>query len=183
MTAKIALACAALSCVSATAPAPTVTYAPVEQVFCAGSLGTAFRIRGGKFLSVAHVTSGEGCTIDGALLNAVPEEGLDFSVIEGLPKGMSFKINCDGFVPGQWYHAIGHARGLPAQTVVTIYATTYRHPDGMVIFFGPQTVIPGMSGGPVLNQAGEVVGMVNAYNPFFGLSFSRELKDTSLCRS
>jgi S1-C subfamily serine protease len=40
-------------------------------------------------------------------------------------------------------------------------------------------VIPGMSGGPVIDQTGAVVGTTNAYMPDTGISFSRDLRDTS----
>ena len=44
-------------------------------------------------------------------------------------------------------------------------------------------VIPGQSGGPMLSNAGAVVGTNNAYNPFYPVSFSRALKDTIICQS
>ena len=51
----------------------------------------------------------------------------------------------------------------------------------MRYLLGPQ-VIPGMSGGPILNSRGEVVGVVNRYTREMPLSYSRALKDTSVCR-
>lgn len=38
-----------------------------------------------------------------------------------------------------------------------------------------------MSGGPVFNSAGRVVGVVNGYNKGAPLSYSQALKDTALC--
>jgi hypothetical protein len=38
-----------------------------------------------------------------------------------------------------------------------------------------------MSGGPVFSKTGKVVGTVNAYALFYPISFSVELRGTSLC--
>jgi hypothetical protein len=53
---------------------------------------------------------------------------------------------------------------------------------GFYVLFGAETVIPGQSGGPLLNQAGEAVGTVNAFNPFLGISYSTPFKDTQICQ-
>jgi hypothetical protein len=168
---------------AATVVTPTANYPDVRQVFCMGGSGTAFRIRDGRMISVAHVTSIGGCRVDDQFMDATPEEGLDFSVNAPVGDGRGFKINCDGFVPGRWYFAVGFAGGAQWQTMTRHLATYMTIPNGMRVLLGSPTVIPGMSGGPIVNEAGEVVGVINAYLPFGRFSFSRELKDTSLCRN
>ena len=188
-----ALLCAApCSVVPATAPVITydeqrlkMDYPLVVKVSCAEGSGTAFRVGGKKLLSVAHVTSLHNCAIDGHPIRVIENDGiLDFSVIEAdLPGSNGFRIDCGGFRPSKWYWSAGYAYGLPYQTVVGIYSTAFTNVFGMQVFIGKHMVIPGMSGGPVLNAAGEVVGTVNAYHPLFGLSYSRALRDTSVCRA
>ena len=157
----------------------------VEQVRCDQGSGTAFQIDG-RYVSVNHVTAMSGCKIAGKpVMVTYAEQGGDFSIADRVGLG-GLKVDCSGFRDGHWYFAIGYARGLPTQTMVVLRAskatTRTVDRDGYYILTGRPTVIPGMSGGPILNAAGEVVGTINAYNPMFGLSHSRELKGTPLCR-
>jgi hypothetical protein len=160
-----------------------VQHPNVKQVVCLGGKGTAFRIGPDRFASVAHVTNNDTCSIDGKPISGVQERSIDFSTIALPNDGQDgLKIDCGGFVPGQWYWATGYAYGAPFQTNIALYAT-YVKVNGMRMFYGPRTVIPGMSGGPIFNASGAVVGTVNAYHPLLGTSYSVELKDTELCRS
>jgi hypothetical protein len=184
----LALAGVAPLIVSAS-PAPPETYRQivhyplVHQVLCLEGKGTAFRVGRTRFLSVAHVTTMHGCTIDGApVIDNIEDRKSDSSEVDvPTPKLGGFKINCNGFRPGEWVWAVGYAYGLPIQTGIALYPTYLKAPDGKRILIGPYNVIPGMSGGPILNSNGEVVGLVNAYLPGTPLSFSRELKDTAAC--
>lgn len=183
MIGKCVQAALAFACVSAATPPetpPPYHYPMVKQVLCKYAKGTAFRL-GDTVVTAAHVSNNYGCTIGGEAFTANSEPGLDFATLEGLPIGRGMKINCDGFKAGEWYHAVGYASGNPWQMTVTVLATWERAGNGVRIMLGYPTFIPGMSGGPVMNGAGEVVGIVNSYwrgQPYSG---SRELKDTSLC--
>lgn len=131
-------------------------------------------------ISVNHVTSLHGCFIDGQPAVPHPEDNLDFSTIDLPAKGL--RINCEGFKDNEIYWAVGYAWGGPVQRVITLVGTGQKDSStGEAILLGNPTVIPGMSGGPILNSRGEVVGTVNQYSPMFPLSLSRELRDTSLC--
>jgi hypothetical protein len=147
-----------------------------------GGKGTAFKTDKG-YVSVAHVTSLLGCSIEGVPIGAEPEDG-DFSRVDykGDPRIRGFKVNCEGFIPGRWYHAVGHAGGYEWQTMQRHLATFKKAENGHRALLGNPTVIPGMSGGVYLNEQGEAVGTINAYSPLFPVSFSRELRDTSLCK-
>ena len=159
----------------------TVNFPAVRQIVCAGGKGTGFRIADGRWVSVAHVTNNLACSIHGMPLGAKDEPG-DFSITDYEGKAGGFPVNCEGFKPGEYYFAIGYAGGFEWQTMTRHMATYKLSDDGYRILLGSPTVIPGMSGGPILNAKGEVVGTVNMYSKIYPLSFSRELKDTSLCK-
>ena len=164
---------------------PDYTHRPlIHQVDCADSRGTAFRVGPTKFISVAHVTDGKNCTIDGHPFSHVDDPGLDFSVIEipALRRGGAMRINCKGFVVGEYYFASGYALGRPWQQTVTLRATG-QVIEGLRLLWGSPTVIPGMSGGPLMNAQGEVVGTVNRYSPWMPMSWSQPLSETSVCNS
>lgn len=159
----------------------------VKQVVCIGSRGTAWRLSRGRFASVDHVTSNAGCTINGKPIKVEHSDPFgDFSIVTveddvegGIP------VNCAGFFHGNHYYSVGYARGWPVSVVITIRANNFFHNSfrQWQIFTGIEYVIPGMSGGPILNSAGEAVGEVNAYNKWEGLSWSRPLSETVLCQS
>lgn len=161
-----------------------INYPLVHQVLCKEGAGTAFRIGPRRFLSVAHVTTLHNCTIDKAPITVIEQDGNnDFSIVEaGPPQRYAVKVSCEGFKTFEWYWAVGYAYGLPFQTVVALNATAFDADNGERILTGRYSVIPGMSGGPILNGRGEVVGTVNMYDPARPISLSRSLKDTSVCK-
>ena len=160
-----------------------VAYPLIHKVSCDEGSGTAFRVGVNHWMSVAHVTAMHNCAVDGAKVSVTEQDGArDFSrfdTMNAVPNG--FRVSCVGFLPGRWYWAIGHAKGLAIQTAIPVYATYAKAPDGKRVLIGPYDFIPGMSGGPVLDELGQVVGTVNAYLPGTPISLSRELKDTSVC--
>lgn len=158
-------------------------YPLIHQVKCAKVLGTAFRIGRTTFETAAHVASNVGCTIDGAPVSIASIDGqLDAATISApIPSPDAAQIDCGGFKVGQWYWADGYANGLPLQLLMPVYAAAYHHASGLQILVGPELFIPGMSGGPVMDSSGRVVGIVNAYNREYRVSLSRALKDTNVC--
>ena len=78
---------------------------------------------------------------------------------------------------------LGYARGLDTLTTVDLTATGTSM-DIFAVLSGVFTVVPGMSGGPVIDpQTGKVVGIVNLYNMQAGMSGSIPLKATPICQS
>lgn len=184
MLKRLLLATLPLALSGATKPAtqlePGQLYPQVHQIVCAEGKGTGFDSDRGV-LSVAHVTESNDCRIGGRPIFSLKDKDSDFSVVLSERPHAGFKVNCEGFKGGEYYFAVGYARGWKWQTMVMLMATT-QTVGGQTLLLGPPTVIPGMSGGPVLNAAGEVVGTVNRYSPIYPLSFSQPLSDTSVCK-
>lgn len=192
MTLKAAVACLAapflLSFSEPTQEAkPVYANVPqVRQVLCDGSRGTAFRVGSGAFVTARHVSAASNCRIDGEPITVTWESvELDIAVLRTKVYGKGLPINCDGFKDRQGYAGVGHAEGKPVQRVIFVLFikdVDDNHPRWMKFstLYGAQ-YIPGMSGGPVFNSAGEVVGIVNGYNRWLPISYSQSLKDTPLC--
>jgi hypothetical protein len=158
-------------------------YPQVKRVDCDEGRGTAWRLDGPHWASVAHVTALHDCEIDGLPISVTEQDGgHDFARIDvGNSRLNGLKIDCHGFIAGEWYWSVGFAQGLPFQTAVAVYATYAKAADGKRVLLGQYNFIPGMSGGPVMDAQGNVVGVVNAFIPGTPISLSRELRQTSLC--
>ena len=136
------------------------------KFFCSG-----FVIRQDTIQTAYHclMSSGEELKVDGkqvAILYADPK--LDSATL-GVPTGgrKALRPAVNQPLPGQVVYSIGHAAGQKRLT------TTYggvREVQGKYLITDP-IVIAGMSGGPVLNKDGEVVGMNH-------MSFSREFHES-----
>lgn len=173
-------------------PTPAVTETGIDpslhpeivRVDCDETRGSAVKIGPRILLSVAHVTDGDNCKINGLPITVLGKKD-DFSIIsiESEPFDRWLKIDCGGFVGGRKYTAIGFARGLPYQTTVDVQSMGDRI-WGFDRLWGVFTVIPGMSGGAFIDsETGNMVGMVNVYDARVGHSGSIPLKVTSICRS
>jgi hypothetical protein len=190
MIRNLAACLAAPFLASASIPdAITVTHHPsVVQVLCDQGRGTAFRWRGNAVISVMHVVGLSNCSINGVPIEvALKDEEQDFAILR-LPSSVpGIPVNCEGFKSGERYYAVGYARGRPYQRMIAVQgseaATRVYGAKGFSVLVGAEYFIPGMSGGPVLNADGEAVGTVNAFNPFLGISYSTQLKDTAICSS
>lgn len=167
-------------------PTTFVSHPYVEKLTCNRGTGTGFKISDGRWLSVDHVTSIGGCTMDGKPITVTyADPHGDFSVFTVADRRRGgIAVNCGGFADAKWYHGIGHGGGL-----ITPQAKAVRY-SALFTLFGSKRwgvleanrFVPGMSGGPVLDQTGRVVGTVNAYGLLERISFSRELKDTVICQ-
>jgi len=152
---------------------------PSERRFTVPSLGTGFVISGeGLIVTNSHVVDGvekievvfsDGSRSKAEIVGADPKT--DIALIrakaersyEPLPLGDS-----DALLPGDWVIAVGNPFGLDHTVTAGIVSAT-----GRDIGQGPyddfiQTdaaINPGNSGGPLLNLAGEVIGINTAINP------------------
>jgi hypothetical protein len=163
---------------------PSTAHPEVLRVDCIASAGTAFRTSPHRAITVAHVIENGGCFIEGEPFTVL-YRWHDFAILE-LPKpGKWMRLDCDGFVPGRTYVARGYARGRKTLTDVQITATKERWlsiSGNLVVFNDIFTVIPGQSGGPIIDPAtGKAVGTVNLYDSRGGRSAGMSLKDTVAC--
>jgi S1-C subfamily serine protease len=132
----------------------------------------------GRIMTNAHVVSGAD-TVKVTLKDGREFEG-KVQGIDPLTDVAVVKINVKGLptvrmgsteklVPGQWAIAIGNPLGLDNTVTVGIISATGRSssqvgiPDKRVRFIQTDAAInPGNSGGPLLNDAGEVIGINTA---------------------
>ena len=168
--------------------APPAAHVDDAQLLrCDNRSGTVWRISGDRYVSAHHVTLDSACTLNGKPIRTIRSDaGLDFAVLSSSRgQGRVYEIDCNGFVPGEVYRAIGWARGtdllaLPVMSTGVSWTGPVGEEGRLHTFHALRGVaIPGMSGGPVLSRANKVVGIVNASG--FGMMLSRPLSETPLC--
>lgn len=172
-------------------PPTYVKHSAVKQVICDNGLGSAFRVGPTTFATAAHVADNAGCEIEDQPITVEQiDQATDYALVSVpvAPKGLVMDLDCSGFTDKQFYYAIGYAGGFPKQRhLVVRFSQTVTNlarafVKGLSALVGPVYFIRGMSGGPVTNSEGRATGIVNAFDPFLGLSFSRPLSETPLCR-
>jgi hypothetical protein len=165
----------------------------VERIVCgdaAGtSVGTGARIDVDIVLTANHVVKGRPCLIDGEpaeLLHADP--ALDVAVLRAATKsynGTRMLVSCEPVAPGQTYYGVGWA--FSADLAVQRFVATNgksrdRGFEGEMLMRG--NGYPGMSGGPVIDANGFIVGIVNgSQGDGLSLMASRSVRDTFLCKA
>ena len=142
-------------------------------------LGSGFIIsEDGQIITNAHVVDGadtvtvtlkDGRILDGQVLGSDPVT--DIAVIKVNERNLPTVSlgNSDQLQPGEWSIAIGNPLGLDNTVTVGIVSGVGRSsnqvgvPDKRVEFIQTDTAIkPGNSGGTLLNQQGEVIGVNTA---------------------
>ena len=141
-----------------------------------GAIGTGVKVGRHTYITAAHVVDGRQCYINGVpvLVTQSGGEKLDYAVFLGPENDVMIPATCDGYRAGQSYLARGYAFGGYAANAEPWIAT--RIPWGPLEMFSGFAA-PGMSGGPVMDKRGRVIGIVNTRNP----SMSLPLDHTPLC--
>lgn len=150
---------------------------PVVQVVCEDRKGTAVKIGDDSYITAAHVAVASGCEIDGTpVVNVEVDTARDYAIVRGPSSRRSAKYSCRGFLPDTEYLGVGYAFGWKNLTYQPLRSSGFKVVGEPTQMFTGE-VIPGMSGGPVFDRSGAVVGIVNMRWP----ARSLPLKETSLC--
>lgn len=157
----------------------------VEKIECGNKIGSGSRIDTDTVITATHVVTDGGCTIRGKPAEVIySDPKQDFSVLRTADKSSSrMAISCAAPVEGAEYFAIGYAFGddfVVQPLTGTSSKVRAGQFAGMKMLRG--NIYPGMSGGPVIDRTGSIVGIVNAA-PRNGLSsmLSLSLSGTYLC--
>lgn len=135
-------------------------------------LGSGFFVAQGVVATNLHVVQGEQSiaikTVDGAMYAVSAVRGFDHKVdlalleIDGKPENAPLSLaNSEGVSQGDAVFAVGSPRGLES-TLSTGIVSAIRENDGNQVFQVTAPVAPGSSGGPALNDRGEVIGVITA---------------------
>lgn len=152
---------------------------PVPEVPVRQGQGSGFIFTpDGKIMTNAHVVEGasavrvtlpDGRQFDGKVVGADPLTDVAVVQIEAEKLPTVQLGNSDALVPGEWAIAIGNPLGLSNTVTAGIISATGRASneigaaDKRVSFIQTDAAInPGNSGGPLLNAAGQVVGVNTA---------------------
>jgi hypothetical protein len=166
---------------------PRANVDDAQLLVCGNRSGTVWRISGDRYVTASHVSEVSNCSLGGRPIRVIQSDvALDYAVLSSSRgEGREYEIDCGGFVAGEVYRAIGWARGtdllaLPVAATGETWAGQLGNTTGTYSFHLLRGgAIPGMSGGPVLNRAGKVVGMVNAGSP--STLLSRPMSETPMC--
>lgn len=179
----------AFAALTSAAPLPVekVPYSSIKLIRCGRASGTVFQIAPGVLMTAAHVTRNGPCSVDDVPLEiTIEDDALDYALLGGTI-GKPMTLLCKEMKRGRTYYGIGYAGGryrmdsrlfAESRTEADVEGTSY---SGMMRFGGG--VIPGMSGGPIIDSKGRVVAIVNASNSALSIALGRSVKDTRLCRS
>lgn len=154
--------------------------------------GTAAYIGDNKFITAEHVVHGmTECRVNGkVLVRSEDNVALDyaiFSLLDVTPQQLPQEVlnfSCTPFKKEETYLAVGYALG---HDLVVQRLTGSRSTTDSPMFAGATILVgntfTGMSGGPIFNDRGQIVGIVNGGDRTGRANMvSRSLLETSLCR-
>lgn len=174
---------AAMSCAALLTAAPTQALGPYEhdeaaivRVYCqrdGGAVtGTAFKVSTSGYITARHVTVGGVCFVAGQRVTMTSEdERTDYATFIGPESPAVLKASCGGFKAGRTYVARGYPGGGTYNIFAPWHALNMRL--GLFQVFAASDSIPGMRGGPVIDEAGTVRGVVNMRWPARSMPLSR----------
>lgn len=167
----------------------------VQNIVCGGQTGSAFYIDETTIVTANHVAENNTCVDRGSTNNRSREIEViardstgDVAVLRGprVSRDRAYTINCDGFIPGERYYGAGYVQdGSQYRSVpMTARNEAYRVDlDGQTTLGSLDgSVQQGMSGGPIVNDRGEVVGIITAQpRDNTNITLSQEMRDTRFC--
>jgi S1-C subfamily serine protease len=179
----------AVDAISPTAPTPwLIDHDTIPRISCimpgAMGTGTGIVIDADRVITAKHVVDRGLCTVDGNEIESIhPLVGTqDFVELKLKKPAFELRalISCAGFKEGEEYLATGYA--LSGHKAVTQLVLGSRTKDNGSRTYLRGSFTPGMSGGPVSDLRGRIVGIVNAYSlNGVTLAYSIALKETPIC--
>jgi hypothetical protein len=177
-------------------------YDGIRQVVCwtpdgtsngKGWTGTMFHVGENSYITAFHVSDGGACFDEktGTPLSAIHTDSeKDFTIFISPTKldDVILKVSCKPYEQGQEYISFGwvdnvfHAISLKPTSNYTLKSFEVEGKPSVHLRILHNLIIPGMSGGPVVDTNWVVHGINNAFQPDRKLSLSRELADTILCK-
>lgn len=184
---------------------PTVSLSAIRYIKCDEGSGSGFIIEDDVLVTAAHVSEMTNCRDSSSSAPLVlyhNDVKNDFSLMTGkLPDVLPIKVSCNGYETGKRYDSYGITTwgatypvfGQYRLTATNVYSDeSFFVGGGKVAWSGMRQlegfIVPGNSGGPIVNEDGYAVGINNVSGRvFFGLgvdanAFSYELKNTVLCK-
>lgn len=162
----------------------------VKKVVCPKGdetyLGTAFFVGPNKLMTASHVIHDLECTIDGKPITVLEDNvALDYAVVTYEAGNVEYmNIACEQFTKGRVYLGVGWALG--ADFAVQRFVASDSREDqkefvGQIRLVGKS--FPGMSGGPIIDDKGFVVGLTSGGDgDGRAIMVTRPMLDTSACR-
>jgi len=178
---------------------PVLDVGAIRLVACGEATGSGALIGRRRLLTAWHVARRGGCTVDGQPARVLrQDERSDWAVLETDVAGPRLRVSCRGFRRGRYYLAGGFAFGAKLMVQGLRYGggrgairaleegRAAARGDDFPLLEG--LAFPGMSGGPVVDLEGRLVGIVNGSNvmsaphPLAASALLRDLRSTELCR-
>ncbi len=178
-----------------------ISFAAIRHITCGDGTGTGSIIQADTVLTAAHVVDENVTCIDtmsGAIGTVVAkDDASDLALlkfpVKSLPERF-IRMSCEGFRAGQTYYSYGWMFGQEF-VVQRLIGTGYIAPliythDGKAlanIQIVQGVIIPGMSGGPIVDIDGNMVG-TNQVTDWDGvtnmgeLGGSRSISETNFCK-